>query len=206
MSDVSASIIERNLCPVCGLINSDLQRSRFPDFELHCARCGNYDITHKTVASLLELPPDHASRPLIAGWIWEQNLLGVFPKITTETLPVLLTRPQQPYFERAKRLLIYLAETTKKLGSLVSLTEPKTIQAMLQTFDLEDIGQIARFLEGEKWVVVENSGRAAGILGHGFIKAEEWKQARTGSTQGFVAMWFDPSMDKAWSDGISIGI
>jgi hypothetical protein len=44
---------------------------------------------------------------------------------------------------------------------------------------------------------IDAGGSAAEVLGNGFIQVAEWKQAGSNSVQGFVAMWFDPSMDDA---------
>src|SRR5271169_5252963 len=103
--------IRNNICPICRLPNTILPRqpTTTRTFELHCARCGDYDITIEAVSKLNHtIVTEPNARPLIAGWIWEQNSVGVVPRLTRESLPALLARTQLPFFERAKRLLIYL--------------------------------------------------------------------------------------------------
>jgi hypothetical protein len=202
--------IRDNICPFCRLPNTIILRGTHP-LDLHCARCGDYDTTFDAISALNELAENAEERPKIAEWIWSQNSMGVVPVLDIKALPSILARPRLPYFERAKRLLLYLAEHTHKLGEFVPFTEPKTIHAMLQTFDIAQINHVANFLEQRGWVKrvgggVLPTGPAALVLGDGFVQAEEWKQLGSNSAQGFVAMWFDPSMEGVWSDGLSRGI
>lgn len=193
--------IRNNVCPVCLLANTIIMRNGDP-FDLHCARCGDYDTTIEAISALNELADDADDRLKIAEWIWSQNSVGGIPLLERRALRSIVARPLLPYFERAKRLLIYLAENTTKLDSVVRIDEPKTIQAMLQTFDHQEIVQISWFLSQRGWIVGPADGsRSAAVSGEGFIQAEEWKQVGSSSIQGFVAMWFNDELNPAWESG-----
>jgi len=57
-SDVANEIsdLRSGICPVCRLTNGVLRRTLIdnPANELHCARCGDYDITYRAVSELNE--------------------------------------------------------------------------------------------------------------------------------------------------------
>jgi hypothetical protein len=163
-------------CPVCLLRNTILERvpTVTRTFQLHCARCGDYDIAFQAVADLRTLPESSSSRTLISEWIWEQNSLGVVPRIIPDTLLWLSTRRKLPFFERAQRLLIFLAERTSVLNTAVDFIGYPPVYAMLQTFNNNEVGAVAQFLAARGWIRLEGlpSGQAC-VLGDGFIQAEE---------------------------------
>jgi nucleoside 2-deoxyribosyltransferase len=175
-----------------------------PANELHCDRCGDYDITYKAASVLGDLREDSPQRPKVSEFIWEQNSLGITPRISTDNIDSFLTRRSLPFFERAKRLLLFLADRTTILGTAVRFGSDLSVTAMLQTFHTSEVDAVAEFLQSQGWV--HRNGGIARVLGTGFIRAEEWKQAAPQSTQGFVAMWFDDSTLPAWNDGLQKGI
>src|ERR1700722_2049657 len=129
-------------CPVCLLRNTILERTPTVtrSFQLHCARCGDYDITFQAVFDLKNSPESSPSRTLISEWIWEQNSLGVVPRITPDVLVWLSTRRKLPFFDRARRLLMFLAERTSVLNAAVDYIGYPPVYAMLQTFNNNEIG------------------------------------------------------------------
>jgi hypothetical protein len=116
------SDIRNGLCPVCRLQNGILERTSTTSrtFELKRARCGSYDIIFEAVSELNNILPDANIRPLAAEWIWKQNSLGITPRITLDTVAIFRTRRTLPFFERAKRLLTFLADRTSVLDVPVS--------------------------------------------------------------------------------------
>jgi hypothetical protein len=211
LETATKDIVSNNICPVCLLRNTILLRGRSRDFELHCARCGDYDITHGPVwglaNALANLAADDPRRPIIAEWIWYQNSVGIIPEINKHNWPSLLARPRLPFFERAKRLLLYLADNTKRIGTRVTLGDPR-IMAMLQTIHFDELTPIWDFLGERRWAQVRYADGDAGIIvtGDGFIQAEEWKQTVPNSIQGFVAMWFNDDLKSAWDQGFQPAI
>jgi nucleoside 2-deoxyribosyltransferase len=202
-------IIGSDNCPACLLKNLILERAPVVTrtYQLHCARCGDYDIAFQAILELKNLPENSSYRALISEWIWEQNSLGIVPRITPESLVWLSNRRRLPFFDRAKRLLIFLSERTSVLNTAVSYVDYPPIQAMLQTFDSNEVNAVAQFLAGRGWIRLERlpAGQAC-VLGDGFIQAEEWKGTRALAAQGFVAMWFDASTADAWENGLRKGI
>jgi hypothetical protein len=204
----NGAIVSEN-CPVCLLRNTILERTPTVTrtYQLHCARCGDYDITFEAVFDLKSVLESSPSRTLISEWIWEQNSLGVVPRITPDGLVSLSTRRKLPFFERAQRLLIFLADRTSVLNTGVDCIGYPPVHAMLQTFNDNEVGAVAQFLAGRGWIRLEGIllDRAY-VLGDGFIQAEEWKRKVAQSAQAFVAMWFDAGTADAWEHGLRKGI
>src|ERR1700733_12098110 len=196
-----------NICPVCRLQNTILKRApeENPALKLHCARCGDFDITYKAFSQLNDLASDSPHRPRIAEWIWEQNEAGITPQISTENIASLLTRNPLQFFEPAKRLLVFVADRTRTLGTSVPFAEFPPIYAMLQTFSFGEVKVIANFLHDQGWIRYHPL-LGAEVLGAGFIQADEWKRKSTQSAQGFVAMWFDKTTVDVWGNGLRKGI
>jgi len=102
--------------------------------------------------------------------------------------------------------LIFAAETTSKLGQGIRVWEPP-IASRVQTFAEDQIGYIAEYLVSRGWFEVKQQGPTIyAATGDGLIKAEEWQTSEAKSAQGFVAMWFDPSLTDAWLKGFSPAI
>jgi len=200
--------IRNGVCVICRLRNPILERepTQTRTFQLRCARCGTYDLTFDAVSELNSWLDDAPLRPIIAEWIWEQNSLGITPRISSETLVTLKSRRQLPFLERAKRLLIYLADHTTTLGSNVSYGGFPPVTAMLQTLKVNEVAVVARFLADEGLIENVPEMGYAKVLGDGFIRADEWKVRAVQSAQGFVAMWFDQTTTDAWERGLRKGI
>jgi hypothetical protein len=116
----------------------------------------------------------------------------------------LLSSTPTPFLEKAKRLLIHLAEQTGPLGTPLDFRSPH-LEAMLETFARSDIGFFNEFLAQEGWLA-DVAGGHWRVTGRGLLQADEWKQRTSNSSQAFVAMWFDDKMSAAWVDGFKKGI
>jgi len=152
----------------------------------------------------MDAVPDTA-RPAISEWIWQKNRQGEVPTIHLPDIAALKALPRLRFDERARRLLIYLNERTEMLGKRVDIGAPE-VGAMLQAFDLAEIGYVAGFLEERGWVDFEPGNGVCRLTGGGIIQAEEWARAHAASTQGFVAMWFVSALEPAWAEGFEPAI
>lgn len=199
--------LQNNTCPVCRLHNTILKRApeENPAIKLHCARCGNFDITYKAFSQLNDLDTASPLRPRIAEWIWEQNTAGIVPQISTGNIASLFARNPLQFFERAKRLLVFVADQTRTLGTSVPIAEFLPVTAMLQTFSYGEVKVLANFLHDRGWISYHPL-LGAEVLGAGFIQADEWKRKAAQSAQGFVAMWFDRTTVDVWEDGLRKGV
>jgi hypothetical protein len=166
--------------------------------------------------AIRQLRPEE--RPFLSHWIYEQNRFGVVPAlIRVEDIPPVKTLRRFSYIERTRLLLSYLLSKTNTPGRRVDVEDLK-LQALLQTFDLEYINSLVQYLYSEERCIVlvqpfhlPSEGWAGAstyviLTPHGIMQAEELSRSDAASTQGFVAMWFDPSPHDAWTNGFYPGI
>lgn len=171
--------------------------------EVGCVQsCGDYKYTAASFQPLNAVHPDQ--RPLLSCWIWEQNRSGIEPTVTSSNITTVLSSSPLKFVEKVKRLLIYAADQST-WGRAIP-TDNQTIYAMLQTNKLAEVQLIVRYLEENRYVSNTMGGNQVQVTGNGFMKADEWRQSDVQSSQGFVAMWFDASMDSAWENGFEVGI
>lgn len=73
------------------------------------------------------------------------------------------------------------------------------------------LASLMKYLKQHNWIEYEydqyNSGhRTCSLTVEGYTRLAEIQKIRKDSSRGFMAMWFDPSMDKAWQEGFEPGI
>jgi hypothetical protein len=167
-----------------------------------CERCGEYRETVFSHAPLHDV--DEKQRPKLSRWIRNQNRLGSVPTIEENDVRRLASAPPMRFSEKADRLLLYMVRETRLFGQHIHVTVPLEVEAMLETFENEEILFVARYLEQRGWAL-EAGNLVFQVTGAGFARAEEL-QLQPSSRQGFVAMWFDRPLDDAWERGFSVGI
>jgi hypothetical protein len=143
--------MNENICPVCQMRNTNLARVRAYSRtgQLRCQRCGEFDITIEALAIIGHL--DDEVRPIISGWISDQNRAGSLPRIDSNTLEDVSKRAPLRFSDKARRLIMHFAERTTKYGEWVRIWEP-IIESRLQTFDEEQIKHVAGYLEEHGWL------------------------------------------------------
>ena len=124
--------------------------------------------------------------------------------IDESNIDALLSARPLPFVEKAKRLLVHMADESGFLGKALDLTSDR-LDAMLQALDHGDVDFVADFLEQNGWLK-KFSMTTWEVTGAGHLKADELRRATAASMQGFVAMWIDPSMNEAWEKGLQRGI
>jgi hypothetical protein len=194
-----------NDCVICRGPARDLDRHG-DVVEVECERCGRYNYIGSVFPTLSS---DHLlsskQRPIISGWIWSQNHVGAVPTITTDNIAGLLAQTLSPFLERAKRLLIYMVDKSEKLGTNLNIYV-NAVGGMVETFENNEIEFLSQLLIEENLVRKIQGGPFLRVTPKGFLKADEWRATASSGTQGFVAMWFDPTTEEPWQEGIQRGI
>ena len=190
-------------CDICSLDSARHVDTVGTTVEVECPRCGRYKHTSVSYMSLMWAPNE--KRPIISSWIWEQNQAGIIPTITADNLSTILSSQPLPFFEKAKRLLLYMADESRRLGQPIAIGDLR-IGPMLQTFDSGDISFVATFLEQQNWAQRPTGSPDFRVTGPGFVKADELRRVAPTSNQGFVAMSFDKTLDSAWHKGFAPAI
>jgi nucleoside 2-deoxyribosyltransferase len=191
-------------CVVC---NEHANLSRDPTFmggsvTFQCEGCGRFTISDQALAKVYL----RVNRGLLSGWIrrkWDAQ-----PKsrvlLTVDEIDRFATLPIPSFKERVEE---YLAATSKQVKNLaddfIFLSRP--LRAAAYCASPADLRQIADYLIDEK-MLVERKGGQARLLPKGHIACDELRARRTASSQGFIAMWFDPQMEIVRREGLEVGI
>ncbi len=189
-------------CPVCFDPDARHVDSAGSVIETECKRCGHFKYGGSAWEKLKKAPEN--KRAAIASWLWDQSRFGSVPTIDDSNIDSLLAMAPLPFIERAKRLLVHLAEQSDRLGQPLQLNSPK-LDAMVGTLAHNDLAHINQFLHDQGWVE-DVVGGLWKVTGSGLIQADEWRQSAAASAQAFVAMWFNPDLNAAWKDGFQKGI
>jgi hypothetical protein len=187
------------LCPLCG---RPAKKDSIPvGLSIQCEQCGSYEFTGSAEAVFPGY--DHRLRRKIGFWTRDQNDLGESPRITSYTADTISKIPEKTVAERADRLLRFALREQRDLGGRFRLNTALVVGVTHSQSD-GDVQALARLLHNKGWL---NSGYDSGlgqITPEGFMYASERPVAE--SVNGFIAMWFDKSMDAARTDGLEPAI
>lgn len=166
--------------------------------------------------------PDDATKAHLTSWLIEQRDQGVeYPPITLETIKYAKQRRDLPIYARADRFLRYLSSLEPSVGRQFQLelqdTEYPEVLMNMQAFaesklkgtakgGIHEIVTFDAYLEEKGWIQKGLRFGLYQIAVEGYAHLEELERRGSDSSQAFVAMWFDPSMENAWKEGIACGI
>ena len=181
---------------------------------------GNY-ATGPQARLLLNEIDDERHKARITTYLVNQRRMGVdWPQITESIIEEARVARGLTADERAERLVGFLAQQTTNLGTAVwvphlapwlddaSMTDEYYSAyhalAISESSVFGELVYLLDYLMSAGWIELENSG--AGTLGctvtvEGYRRIAE-QEVNPSSDQVFVAMWFDPSMEAAYEEGI----
>lgn len=176
---------------------------------------GRYLITDLAMVTTELEELDNATKARLTTWLIDQRFLGEeCPQITTETIVDAAQRRNLPIYERMDRFLRYLSHIEPFVGGRFGIDEVELLHAqawseskmtVTGTRDSKDERQFfLDSLEAKGWINIQSGGCLITVEGHAHL--EELERRATDSSQAFVAMWFDDSMEDVWKDGINRGI
>ncbi len=187
---------------------------------ISCPQCGSYEITrtaeHQARRCLdQEVCPHGAGEgclgPAIAGLrgrrranasAWLRANPGM--KLTTKDLVALSAIRAPSVIERARQLLLALASASAFLGDEVFI-EYKAWVAATWSLNEQEVGRLLEYLASQSWI---DRSEVLGPQDHVTLTMQGWMQVETlrrsnvESAQGFVAMWFRPSLQRLYTEAI----
>lgn len=178
-----------------------------PDFDgLHqsCPRCGEFKVSG-TALTLLGQGLGKEKRALISGWIHSQNRAGALPMITSTNLKQILARPVPSLAERATNLLTEAAHGQTGLSMRFDINEPRFMAATYSA-EHDDLDFLMRMLSDRGLIEHQAMGGIADISPDGLMQLDDLKRETVALSQGFVAMWFDDTLNEAYINGFEAGI
>ena len=178
-------------------------------------RVADYALNHLTITDQV--------RARLTTWLIDQRNAGVsMPTIGMDEVTYALERGPLPVHERADRLLKLLVQETPHVGATLQIlgnydraTQSDSLYmnalAWSESHNGEELRYIADYLCEQRWITIP-PGADIGTLKYrcrvevdGYARIGEQATALD-SSQCFVAMWFDPSMNDAYHVAIAPAI
>jgi hypothetical protein len=185
-------------CPFCN--RSVIQEQTPIGRKVECNVCGQFEITSSAEPGL---NLEQRLRQKIGFWTRDQNDLGDTPLVTSYTADQVKILPDKTVLERAERLLRFGIAEQKDLGGVFKVASEQAI-GITHSRSPDDVLALGHLLHTRGWLHAGYAGGAAQVTPMGFIHASEGNVSE--STIGFIAMWFDSSMNEARSDGFEPAI
>ena len=191
-------------CEVCAFPQAVTRPLEFDGLSQICPRCGEFKIT-VTALSQIRRGLGKEKRALLSGWVHEQFRAGMTPVITSENIRLILSRPLPSVADRATSLLKEAAYGKTGLNIQFNISDPRFMAATYSA-EPEDLVFLMRLLSDRGLIDNQEYGGGAGISPKGLMHLDELTRKRSGSSHGFVAMWFNDSLNGAYRSGFELGI
>ena len=181
---------------------------------------GRYFIAGSATLKLQRLK--NSQKTLLTSWLIEQRRLGVHcPDIYSATIDQMEQQRTLSIQQRANSLLRYIQGALPDIGSVFSFeTHSNAIEdhqttgsteryhqmlAWSESSNANELTFLLDFLESQTWL--EKLPGGATLLNYrvtvsGYSYLTEIDHVHADSSQAFVAMWFDNSMDEVWEMGL----
>ena len=172
-----------------------------------CPRCGEYEIPGSGGWDILE---GNQYVP-ISAWIRQQNTMDAVPLITLEILRRTRSIPIPNLRQRANLLLVELVKKYPRFNDgfvILTLCDDLVLQAVTYSADHRELNDLfAVLLNHDGFVELRATGSPPHALTvKGLLAADQLQTINAASSQGFVAMSFDPRLACAWTNGFEPAI
>ena len=170
---------------------------------------GWYSISLEAITLLPQI--DDRVKARLTSWLVDQRRLGVkCPEIDSNTITMAERQRDLSVHERANRLLQYVGDQTVEIGGRFSFTVPDmsntAAAAWSESVKQQEVETLLEYLDEQGWIKSRKEYSSHTLTVGGYARLAELETANTESSKGFVAMWFDDSTQKAWEEGIKLGI
>jgi len=212
---------EGSTCPVC-FSPAEIERA-LDSFKVVCPRCGKFKLSG-TADRVFRLeaeenetgqarlgPRDSRRRANASAWILE-NAPASLDSRDCARLALLhgLT-----VSERLQKLMLRWAKESKHVGHRLDPLDPKVVEewiARTWSLDVSDLNGLVQLAYQRGFLLgrVDNTNQTirppASLTAEGWAFVEHLEEPNADSPQGFVAMWFHPSMDGVYERAIAPAI
>lgn len=191
-------------CPVCQEQVTCV--SKVGSFKIKCPRCGEYNITDTAFEDFGSIKLNVRQTANISGWLRENNGF----KIGTYYFDNLRKIKSLTFHERADKILLALEKKTSYAGEFI--TRDTSWISLGWCINNNEVTEIIDYLKNSTRIVGERDtdtskyGKKYKIAPYGWEHLERLKQINADSQQGFVAMWFDDSLQQIYDDVIDPAI
>jgi hypothetical protein len=194
-------MLEQDKCPVCSGKVSLAAPYQGGSYKLNCIRCGLFEIGD---IAALEISHWNSQQQInLSGWIRDNQNCKIFGPI----LKVLAALPNLTVGEKAEKILMQLARKYPKPGEITDLSGGAHMEFLgvgrladtneLQFFMRDYLYAEMNFLLRHKLVTALGDDSRYSISPKGWAYLDSLRQGNPESHIGFIAMWFDKSVDMA---------
>jgi len=170
--------------------------------QVNCERCTKFHISRIALDEILDRLNSLSSQQIanLSYWINQND----DPVIDENNIAYLLNMPTPTVGEKARRFLMYISTQRSTPGEYIKnihVDDPKYL-ALTGCYDKTELGYIIRdyLVDNRHYLINYNeSGNLYSfkISPEGWAYIESLKDVNPESRIGFIAMWFDSSMDEA---------
>ncbi len=223
---------ESNNCPIClEEANGQLRTEKnTPIWHFLCPRCGGF-IIEPLAVNMAEDPDPKGETTLylgkkgsreranLSGWLRENNEKGRIIRFDTsffdkksrdiDRIAFQSAAAQvRTFHDRADKLLLTIERYTNHAGQYVSMGDDQDkFIALSWAKNGEELEAIVEYFGDREFVTYPNlRSLQVKIAPNGWAHLEELKEKNPESRTGFMAMWFDPSLDEVWKEALYPGI
>ncbi len=190
-------------CELCGTQAEGGRPAGYDGIKQDCPRCGAFRLSETGMAVIRRVPPEERAK--LSAWVRQQNMLGETPELTSDRIRLLAKAPIPGISERADRLLSFVVRSQNTLRSRFRIKDNPSLVPVTYSQGEDEVRYLAGFLEEQGFITFLGTDLAE-ITPQGHIRYEEMQSRQIASAQGFVAMWFDKSMQDAYTDGFEPGV
>ena len=171
---------------------------------------GPYAITHEAQVNLEGHHVNDEVRAKLTTIILDQLEQGVrWPRVTSQLVEQAKRKPPIPIDQRADRLLRFIERQATTISTVISIQEESYgAYAWSESVDWDDVDYLLDYLKEMGWIKGQGTmeGRFWGRLTVSGYRHIAEQKINTDSSQAFVAMWFNDSMDEAFDNGVRLAI
>lgn len=171
---------------------------------------GGYEITIDADYMLSPGTVSDKERALLTTMLIDERERGTkYPRVTTDLIERAKRSQPMSVARRAERLLQFISSQTEAVSSITVVhRETYEAYAWTESIEWEEVFYLANYLRQMEWIRSDQNTSGGlnvqlTVLGHERI-AEQ--RINVDSSQAFVAMWFDDSMNEAYRNGIKSAI
>ena len=170
---------------------------------------GGYQIDEVLLnSSVLPLAIEEKAR--LTTWIINQRMQGVWmPEITEVVIEHVKARRSLSVNERADRLLTYIERRATTVSTSVAIEEGTyAAYAWSESTEWNEIFYFLNYLRDTELIQGDRSADGSfwgNLTVDGYTRIED-RRTSVDTSQAFVAMWFDDSMNEAYEKGIEPAI
>ena len=221
--------MEFEKCPLCSSPLIDIYDNNNDSIIYNCYRCGEFRITENVINFKCNLLSNKKQIALISGWIRENQNVTISTQLYENVLinlklPTLEHRATNllksftdPYeliggrnvinFENLKRIMNIIDFVDENNYDTKVIAKELKYMAVTWSYDIKELEFIYKnYLMNEMKYLKGFDKDFCQITPAGWAYLESLRQANPDSKKAFVAMWFDPEMEKIYDKFIKKAI